>query len=343
MKTQPEPEAERFTDRPAARAARPVTHDEELTDASPDAATFRTEVLAGLARPQKSLPCKYLYDERGSALFERICTLEEYYPTRTELAIMDAHVDAMASCLGPRCLLIEYGAGSGLKTRVLLAAMDRPAAYVPIDISYEALAAAREDLARRFPELEILPLCADYTADHELPEPALAPRRRTVYFPGSTIGNFEPDPAAAFLRHMRDEVGDGGGLLIGVDLHKDAATLERAYDDAEGVTAAFNLNLLRRLREELGAELDPAGFRHRARFVPEQGRVEMHLESRRPQTIRLAGRTFTLQAGETIHTENSYKHTPDGFAALAAAGGWRVSRVWTDPADLFSVQYLEAD
>ncbi len=317
---------------PGPRAARP-------TDAG--RAAFLADVLAGLWRRPRALPCKYLYDARGSALFEQICELPGYYPTRTELGILREHAAEVAARLGPRCLLVEYGAGAGVKTRLLLDALHRPAAYVPIEIAPGILATTAQILADRFPELEVLPLCADYTADHALPRPRRPVRRRAAFFPGSTIGNLDPDQACDFLAHVARQMGPDGALVIGVDLRKDPAILEPAYDDPAGVTAAFNVNLLHRLQRELGARLDPDGFRHRAVYDDEAGRVEMHLVSRRDQVVEVIGHPIALRAGETIHTENSYKYTVEGFTDLARRAGWRPRAVWTDPDRLFSVHQLE--
>ena len=304
------------------------------------AARFRIDVLAGLGGARKTLPCKYLYDERGSSLFERICELDEYYPTRTELAILAAHAGDMADRLGARCLLVEYGSGSGRKTRLLLDRLREPAGYVPIDISSEALAASAQAIAAAYPELEVLPVCADYTEPLELPGPGRPAARRGVFFPGSTIGNFTPLEARRFLGRMARVAGPGGGMLIGVDLRKDRAVLEPAYDDALGVTAAFNKNLLERINRELGADFELERFRHLARWNPAAGRVEMHLVSEVEQRVRVAGAEFRFAAGESIHTENSYKYALDQFAALAGQAGLAVRRVWTDRDALFSVQYL---
>jgi dimethylhistidine N-methyltransferase len=249
----------------------------------------------------------------------------------------------MAARIGPGALLIEYGSGEGLKTRILLDALDRPAGYVPVDISRAQLERNAADLRSRYPGLEVLPLCADYTVDHPIPEPARAPHRRVVYFPGSTVGNFTPVQARGFLAHVRREVGPGGGLLIGVDLRKDRAILERAYDDAAGVTAAFNLNLLRRINRELGADFDLTRWEHRALWNENESRIEMHLVSAGAQAVRIGGRVFAFAPGETIHSENSCKYDPEGFAALAATAGWTVERLWQDPDRLFSVQYLSTD
>jgi dimethylhistidine N-methyltransferase len=312
----------------------------DLLDLAPATGSFLEDALAGLSRPRKSLPCKYLYDERGSRLFERICELPEYYPTRTELSILAAHIQEMADRVGERAVVVEYGSGAGTKTLILLRALRRPVAYVPIDISREALLAACHRLQADFPGLTIRPVCADYTTDLRLPVDDLAYRRIVAYFPGSTIGNFTPDEATVFLRAIRKACGTGGGLLIGVDLVKDRRILEQAYDDRAGVTAAFNLNLIRRLQTELAATCRPSDFQHLAFWNEAEGRIEMHLVSRRSQRFRLGDRQIALAAGETVHTESSYKYTPERFAALAAAAGLRVQSVWTDPRSLFSIQYL---
>jgi L-histidine Nalpha-methyltransferase len=303
-------------------------------------AEFLEDVLAGLARPQKELPSKWLYDARGSHLFERICELPEYYPTRTELGIMEAGVSAMAALLGPRCAVVEYGSGSGLKTQLLLQQVAAPAAYLPIDISRPALADATARLARRFPELRILPLCADFTAPLDLPLEGLGERRRVVYFPGSTIGNFHKPEVVGFLREVARQCGRGGGLLIGVDLLKERSVLLRAYDDARGVTAAFDLNLLARANRELGADFRLDRFRHEARFDERHGRIEMHLVSTVAQLVTVGGQTFRFREGESIWTESSYKYALREFAALAALAGWRAERTWTDERAWFAVQYL---
>ncbi|HXF65170.1 MAG TPA: L-histidine N(alpha)-methyltransferase [Burkholderiales bacterium] len=309
-------------------------------DLRPAAGRFRAEVLAGLSRPRKALPPKYFYDERGCALFEAICRLPEYYPTRTETAIMRAHAREMARRLGRGCMLIEYGSGNSRKTRILIAAA-APAVYVPIDIAAQQLRASCRALARLFPRLAIIAVCADYTRPLALPPEILALRaRRVIYFPGSTIGNFTVGEARRFLANARALAGPGGGLLIGVDLKKDRARLEAAYDDARGVTAAFNLNLLARVNRELGADFDLSAFRHRAFYNAARGRVEMHLVSAREQRVRLAGRVIRLRAGETIHTENSYKYSVREFQALARSAGLAPAACWTDAGRLFAVHYL---
>lgn len=303
------------------------------------------DVLAGLAHTPKQLPSKYFYDARGSQLFERICEQPEYYPTRTELAIMRAHIDDIAAALGPRVRLVEYGSGSGFKTQLLLGRLEAPVAYVPVEISRSALAASVAGLERRFSAIEMLPVCADFTQPIKLPRAARAPRQTVVYFPGSTLGNFDPDDALRLLRQMRDEAGQGGGalpggVLIGVDLVKDTAALEAAYNDAAGVTAEFTLNLLTRANRELGADFDLGGFRHRARWHPLAGRIETHIVSQREQVVHVAGRGFRFAAGEAMLVEYSCKYTLEGFARLAARAGLKVATVWTDPARRFSVQWL---
>jgi dimethylhistidine N-methyltransferase len=311
-----------------------------LRDFGPEQKRIRDDVLAGLSTQPKRLPCKYFYDRRGSELFERICQLEEYYPTRTEIGIMRASAHEMAAELGPGVALIEYGSGSSTKTRILLEALDDPVAYVPVDISRVPLVSSASSLDRRHADLEVLPVCADFTEAFTLPEPERRPRRRVVYFPGSTIGNFEAPAVVAFLSRIRTLVGPEGGLLVGVDLLKDAAILEAAYDDRDGVTEAFNKNLLVRINRELGGDFELERFDHRAVVNQELGRVEMHLVSTRAQTVSVCGERFAFEAGESIHTENSHKFTLEGFAELAAEAGLAVRCVWTDPRRLFSVQYL---
>lgn len=315
-----------------------------LTDLKPATGTFSDEVLAGLTSTPKSLPSKFFYDARGSELFDAICELDEYYLTRTELAIMEEYVDEMAERLGANALLVEYGSGSSLKTRILLAHMHGPAGYVPIDISREHLLVSAADLQVEFPSVEVLPVCADYT-DHniDLPEPTHEVGRIAVYFPGSTIGNFHPAEAEAFLRTISDICGPGGGLLIGVDLKKDPATLRAAYNDARGITAAFNKNLLRRMNREVGSDFRLDAFEHKADYNEVQGRIEMYLISSEDQVVEVAGRPIGFTGGEAICTEYSYKYSLDGFKALAASAGFEVHTVWTDDRCYFSVQYLVAN
>jgi dimethylhistidine N-methyltransferase len=317
----------------------PSTDTLPLLDFHPETDSLRDEALDGLRDTPKHLPSKLFYDERGSRLFDAICELEEYYPTRTEQAIMEAHVAEMVDAIGPKALLVEYGSGSSVKTRILLDHLMDPAGYVPIDISRDHLLQAAEQIAQRYPDLPVLPVCADYTADYRLPDPDTPVARTVVYYPGSTIGNFTPDTARDFLEHVGEHVEANGGLLIGVDLQKNETILHAAYNDAEGVTAAFNKNLLRRLNRELDATFDLTQFRHEAIYNQEEGRIEMHLISESNQRVQVAGVSIDFAAGERITTEYSYKYTLEGFAALAADAGWSVEHVWTDVEQLFSVQY----
>ena len=302
---------------------------------------FLEDAVAGLTATPKRLSSKYFYDRRGSELFDRICELDEYYVTRTELAIMRAHVQEMADRLGPRCLVIEPGSGSGLKTRLLLSHLAEPAGYVPVDIAREQLMSSARALGEAFEGLPIWPVHADVSADFELPDVPEA-RRRVVYFPGSTIGNFTPPEAESLLGRLRRITGAGGGLLIGVDLHKDVSVLEAAYNDRSGVTSAFNLNVLHRIRRELGAEVDVERFDHRAFYNEAERRIEMHLVSNVAQAFRLNGTTVRFEPGETIHTESSYKYDLQQFSRLAAHAGWRQLAAWTDERDYFAVLHYEA-
>jgi dimethylhistidine N-methyltransferase len=301
---------------------------------------FLADVLAGLSRPQKRLPSKYFYDAVGSRLFDRITELAEYYPTRTELAIVRARAAAMAERCGPRCLLIELGAGSLVKVRLLLDRLDRPAGYVPVDVSGDHLWSAARELVADYPGLGVYPVVADFTRPFDAPP--VPAGRRVVYFPGSTIGNFDPAEADDLLRRVARLVGPGGGLLLGLDLRKDVAVLEPAYNDARGVTAAFNRNLLVRINRELGGDFDAAAFRHRAFYNRERGRIEMHLVSAADQRVRVGGATFPFRAGESIHTENSYKYDAAEFARRAAGCGLRADETWTDENGYFAVLYLTA-
>lgn len=305
---------------------------EPLTD------RFRADVLAGLARPQKRLPAKYFYDTRGSELFDRITELDEYYLTRSELEIMRRSAGEMAARCGPGCSLIELGAGSLVKVRLLLDWLDRPTGYIPVDVSGEHLCASAAELTRDYPTLPVLPVCADFTRDVPLPPDRAA--RRVVYFPGSTLGNFDPPEADRLLCRIARLVGSGGGLLLGVDLRKDQAVLEAAYNDRRGVTAAFNRNLLVRINRELGADFAPDTFKHRAFYNRERARIEMHLVSRAHQRVRVGAAAFAFRAGETIHTENSYKYARSELTRQAARCGLRVENVWSDRNDYFAVLYL---
>jgi L-histidine N-alpha-methyltransferase len=303
---------------------------------------FRADVLTGLSHSPRQIPSKYFYDARGSDLFDRICELPEYYLTRTELAIMRRHAGAMAEALGPRCLLVEYGSGSSLKTPLLIEALRTPAGYVPVDISRKHLMSSADRLARRFPNLDIYPVWTDFTKKFELPEANLARQRTAVYFPGSTIGNFEPAEAIDLMKDIARLVGPGGALLIGVDVRKPAEIVEPAYNDRAGVTAEFNLNLLARINSELEGHFDLASFAHRAFFDPHLGRIEMHLVSLKNQVVRIGEATFAFKEGESIRTEYSHKYCPERFARLAKQAGFEMQQAWLDDERLFSVLYLTA-
>jgi len=312
----------------------------QLHDFNPGRDYFRAEVLSGLQKPQKELPCKYFYDKRGSLLYERICALDEYYIPRTEASIMKTYIEEIVELLGPRVLLIEYGSGNCAKTHILLDYLHDLAAYVPIDISREQLLCVTKQLASDYPELEVLPVCADYTSDFELPVPKQPSDRIVTYFPASTIGNFEPMSAKRFLERIAAVCGPGGGLLIGVDLKKNVTTLHCAYNDSLGVTAAFNLNLLERINRELDCDFQLEWFEHYAFYNPWEGRIEMHLVSLKDQTVHLDKVTIPFVQGESIRTESSYKFSLDEFEQMAAAAGFRVEHVWTDEQQWFSIQYL---
>jgi dimethylhistidine N-methyltransferase len=308
----------------------------------PPAERLLDDVLAGLALPQKSIPPKYFYDEQGCRLFEEICELPEYYPTRTETAILRAHVADIAQFIGPDAELIEYGSGVQAKTRILIQAL-QTRLYVPIDIAMDTLRAASNELAGRFPWLNVVGICADYTRPLALPEFAGVPiRRKVVFFPGSTVGNFTPAEALEFLKQARRTVGRGGALLIGVDLKKDKVILDAAYADAKGVTARFNLNVLERINRELGADFQINRFRHKAFYDPALGRVEMHLESAVAQIANVSSRRIHFAAGETILTEISCKYSIAEFQEMGKRAGFSPEKVWTDPERLFSVHGMAA-
>lgn len=318
-----------------ARAAR-------LVDLSPEVVSFREAVLRGLALPRKAIPPKYFYDARGSELFEAICDLPEYYPTRAELEILDRHGPDMAERIGPQAQIVEYGSGSSRKVRLLLQALDAPVAYMPVDISAEHLRAMAAELAADYPALEVTAVAADYTRPFAIPAPRHAPKARVAMFTGSTIGNFEPGEALTFLRQTARQFAGGGKLLIGTDLRKDPARLHAAYNDSAGITAAFNRNLLSRINNELGGDIDVDAFDHYAFYNPNAQRVEMHLISRRDQTVRIAGRSFYFSGGESLHTENSYKFDVDTFHAMARDAGFEPEGVWRDDEGLFAVHLLRA-
>lgn len=298
---------------------------------------FAADVIAGLTATPKQLPPKYFYDSIGSALFDRITHVPEYYPTRRELALLEEHAAAMASLFPAGCVLVELGSGSSKKARILLSAAASVEAYVPVDISGDSLEPDAAELRHDFPALAVYPLVADFTSAFDLPA-RIAALPRVGFFPGSTIGNFEPCEAARFLRHVGRLLGAGAVFLVGVDLVKDVELLHRAYNDADGVTAQFNLNLLARINRELGANFDLAAFEHRAFYNGERNRIEMHLASSKRQKVNVNGATIEFRAGETIHTENSYKYTIDSFQALAHTSGWSALDVWSD--GLFSVHAL---
>ena len=302
---------------------------------------FSQDVLAGLSQPRKALLPKYFYDAAGSRLFERICRLREYYPTRVEVSITKRNLARIARFAGRRCALLEYGTGEGVKTRLLIEAL-RPSFYTPVDISEDALARAVASLARAFPRLRIVPVRGDFSRPLDIP-PLPDSARRVVYFPGSTIGNLTPDEAHAFLKMTRAQVGRRGAMIVGVDLKKDANVLHAAYNDARGVTAAFNLNLLARINRELGGDFDLRRFAHYAFYEPSAGRIEMHLVSTEKQAVTIGAHRFSFERGESIHTENSYKYSIAEFQALAASAGFRSAKVWTDARRWFSVHGLIAD
>ena len=309
-------------------------------DLAPSEDNFRDAVLAGLGHEPKTLPCKFFYDVRGSALFEQICEAPEYYLTRTEIAILEEYAGAIAAQLGAHCRLVELGSGASRKVRILLEALAAPGAYVPVDISREHLREAAARLAADFPDLNVIAVCADYTRPFPLPPLPGPAGKRVGFFPGSTIGNFEPEAVVRFLAHCAQLLGPEGEMLIGVDLKKDRAILDAAYNDRAGLNAAFNLNLLARVNRELGGDIDIARFAHLAFYNEEKGRIELYLKSLADQTATIAGRRFHFAEGERIHTENSYKYAIDEFHALAAQAGFRAIHTWTDRNQLFSVHYF---
>jgi L-histidine N-alpha-methyltransferase len=318
------------------RAARAALHVDVDPPCDPDLAA---SVLDGLARPQKTLPSRFFYDTRGSALFEQITTLDEYYLTRTEIGLLERHAGEMAALIGANASVIEFGSGSSRKIPILLGALEEPAAWVPIDIDEEMLAQSVRDMRSRFADLRLVPIHADFMQPVALPDHRLS-ANRIGFFPGSTIGNFRPHEALTFLRRVGATLGRSAAMIIGVDRKKDLSTLLAAYDDAEGVTAAFNRNLLVRINRELGADFDLDAFAHEARYDIDRGRIEMHLVARRVQSVRVLGETFRFAAGETIHTEVSCKYTIEEFRLLARAAGWQPVQTWSDPRDWFAIHFL---
>ena len=311
-----------------------------VSELPPAGSDFLADLIAGLSSNPRTLPCKYFYDERGAALFQKICELPEYYITRTEIDILDRNRAEIASHLGANIELIGLGTGAGTKTRILIETLESPTVYIPVDISEKQLHESTALFQKIFPDLEILPVCADYLQPVVLPSSSRKAARNIVYFPGSTIGNFEPTEAEEFLRRVANVCRQNGGLLIGADLKKDPHVLEAAYNDSAGVTAQFNLNLLDRINRELGADFDLDQWRHRAIYNSDAGRIEMHLISEIDQFVHVDERKFHFRRGEKIITEFSYKYAPEEFAAVAGKAGFEFVRMWTDDARLFGVFYL---
>jgi dimethylhistidine N-methyltransferase len=311
----------------------------QFYDYNPQLSCFADEVINGLNQHPRRIPPKFFYDQRGSQIFDAICETEEYYVTRTEIDILTTHRDEITDLIGSGCLLVEPGSGSSQKVRVLLEVL-RPHAYLPLDISRDYLQHAAQELADEYPWLEVHAACIDYTKPIDL---CFAPKqpRKVAFFPGSSIGNFEPDQAISFLRNIANMVQPNGGLLIGVDLKKDPEVLNAAYNDSEGITADFNLNLLGRINRELNANFDVNKFFHQAHYNSKQGRIEMHLVAQESQTVDIHSQSFHFKAGDSIHTENSYKYHLEEFQALARSAGFQPIRTWTDPDNLFSVHFLE--
>jgi dimethylhistidine N-methyltransferase len=308
-----------------------------LLDLEPARSDFLEQAIAGLSSSPRTLPSKFFYDERGSDLFQEICELPEYYVTRTETEILRRDMPEMAASIGENAEIVGFGTGAGIKTRMLLEHLQNPIAYVPVDISKQRLTESAEALAREMPTLEVLPVCVDYLQSIELPRPTRKPEHIAVFFPGSTIGNMEPHVARDFLKRVARLCGHSGGLIIGVDLQKPRHILEAAYNDRAGVTAQFNLNMLVRANRELGADFDLARWRHRAIYNDKASRIEMHLLSEGEQIVHLGDRQFHFADGEKIITEFSYKHTIEGFTALAASAGFLPPRLWTDEKKFFAV------
>jgi len=311
----------------------------QFYDYHPKPSDFFAEVIEGLGKQQKSIPPKFFYDEKGSRIFEAICETPEYYPTRTEQAILRENAAEIANIIGHHCILVEPGSGNCEKARLLLDAL-KPRVYVPMDISRDHLKKAAMSLSAEYPWLDVYAVCVDFTQPLDL---SFCPtdKQKIAFFPGSSIGNFEPEDAIDFMSHVVDAVGQGGGMLIGVDMKKEKAILDAAYNDAAGVTAAFNLNLLQRINQELEADFRLDLFEHHAFYNQDKGRIEMHLLSKQDQIITIEETEFSLNMGETIHTENSYKYSIKEFQSMADKAGFMPAHVWTDPNELFSVHYFE--
>ncbi len=304
------------------------------------ATQLQKEVVEGLEQPYKTIPCKYLYDEQGSRLFDRICELDEYYPTRTELHIMEEHLQEILAAIPDNSLLIELGSGSSVKTRLLLNHHKKLAAYVPVDISHKLLMDTAQVLQKQYPGIPVIPIVADYTHPFEIGDLSIPHDHTVVYYPGSTIGNFLPSKAKKFLRQIAGICKQDDGFLVGVDLKKDPSILEAAYNDREGITARFNKNLLLHINRELNADFDISLFAHEAIYNQALGRIEMHLVSLAEQDVRIADTVIHFSEGESIHTENSYKYEIEGFRNMAAEAGFEPDKVWTDPDRYFSIQYF---
>lgn len=309
------------------------------SESSANVSVFLPDVLSGLSKRRKELHCKYFYDERGSQLFDQICALDEYYPTRTELGIMSEHASAIAQRIGSEAVLVEYGSGSSTKTRLLLDHLDSAQAYLPVDISGDHLQQTAQQLRADYDDLDIHPIVADFTTPFELPDPYVS-LRTTIYFPGSTIGNLKSDEAIELLVSIADQCGPNGGLLIGFDLAKDEAVLQAAYDDSAGVTAEFNLNLLHRINRELDADFDVQRFAHVATYNREESRIEIFIESLEEQKVCVAGEQFHFEQGERIFTEYSHKYRVDQFISMADQAGLKMDALWTDSNDYFAVMHL---
>jgi L-histidine N-alpha-methyltransferase len=311
----------------------------DFIDRQPTREDFRSAVIEGLSATAKSIPCRFLYDAQGSALFDRICDLPEYYPTRTETGILRDRAVEIAAHIGPKAQLIELGSGSSAKVRILLDTLDAPAAYVPIDISADHLLNAASAIQADYPGLQVQAICADYGMPLVLPSPRGG--RRAGFYPGSTIGNLTPTEAGGFLRQWATQLGRGAALIVGVDLRKSPTVLEAANDDSQGVTAAFSLNLLGRANRELGADFDLRQFRHQARYLADEGRVAIHLRSLVDQDVTVAGRRFHFAKDERLHVEDSWKYSLEDFRDLASEAGFSPTACWVDDRELFSVHLLE--